>query len=255
MTYQTTSFFSVVALVVSFFALFMGTPDTDATATETPTESQTETTLTVSTPLPADAFSARVGIADVPYAGKALNTLMARANGTDAVMPSNTLVLPNMQRLAPLAPQQLKYVDSETLWLARCIYSETKRPEEQELVAWVIRNRVETGYRGNRTYRDAVLDRYQFSAFNPGTRTRARYSRLNAYTKSASWQKALRIAHEVRSMPASLRPFSETTRHFYSERSMVGRRAPAWAVGQRPVAPQRDFALDAQRFRFYENIA
>ena len=60
-------------------------------------------------------------------------------------------------------------VSEDVLWLARCIYSETKRAPEQELVAWVIRNRVETGYRGQRSYEGAVLDPYQFSAFNPGT--------------------------------------------------------------------------------------
>ncbi len=49
----------------------------------------------------------------------------------------------DVRRLPVLPPQELKKIDNETLWLARCIYSETKRPEEQELVAWVVRNRVE----------------------------------------------------------------------------------------------------------------
>ena len=172
-----------------------------------------------------------------------------------AVLESYSRVIANLKRIEPLPPQMLPQVDSETLWLARCIYSETKRPEEQELVAWVIRNRVETGYRGQRSYRDVVLDPYQFSAFNPGTRTRSKYSALSPTTTNAGWQRALRIAHEVKSMPASLRPFSGTTRHFYSEQSMVGGRTPAWAHGQRPVRPKRDFTLEARRFRFYENIA
>ena len=57
-----------------------------------------------------------------------------------------TEAMRNPRKLTPLPPEM---IDNETLWLARAIFSETKRPEEQILVAWVIRNRVETGYRGN----------------------------------------------------------------------------------------------------------
>ena len=70
------------------------------------------------------------------------------------------------------------YVTDDVLWLARCIYSETKKAHEQELVAWVIRNRVETGYRGESTYEGTVLDPYQFSAFNPGSSKRRLYATL-----------------------------------------------------------------------------
>ncbi|HMB90785.1 MAG TPA: hypothetical protein VKP65_08055 [Rhodothermales bacterium] len=167
---------------------------------------------------------------------------------------ANSLILPDIKRLAPLPPTMLRSIDSETLWLARVIYSETKQPEEQELIAWVVRNRVETGYRGKRTYRDTVLDRLQFSAFNPGSSKRNYYSRLKPSSKAPGWQRALRIAHEVRQMPLTLRPFSSTTRHFYSERSMRGKKHPTWAKGKRPVTPRRPFALDAKRFRFFENI-
>ena len=256
MTKLNPSFYSVVALAASLF-LFMfgnltasGEKATPPAAVAAPSSANTVAMNTVS----ADALHAPVGIAHVPAQGQPLASLAQRFEALDPALPSNTLALPDVRRLQPLPPAQLKQLDSETLWLARCIYSETKRPEEQELVAWVIRNRVETGYRGQRTFRDVVLDPYQFSAFNPGTRTRAKYARLTAYSKAAGWQKALRIAHEVRRMPASLRPFSNTTRHFYSARSMKGRRAPAWAHGQAPVKPLRNFAVDAQRFRFFENI-
>lgn len=167
---------------------------------------------------------------------------------------ANTLILPDLKRLEPLTAKSLRSLNSETLWLARVIYSETKQPEEQELVAWVVRNRVETGYRGKRTYRDTVLDRLQFSAFNPGSPKRDYYSSLNVRSKAPGWQRALRIAHEVRKMPLSLRPFSSTTRHFYSEQSMVGTAHPNWAAGKRPVTPRRNFTLNAKRFRFFENI-
>lgn len=162
------------------------------------------------------------------------------------------IIQENPQKIKPLPPEE---IDSETLWLARCIYSETKRASEMELVAWVVRNRVETRYRGRDTYQEVVLDPYQFSAFNPGSRKRWFYSDLDASTQIRSWQNAIAIAHSVRQAGPSYRPFSETTRHFYSERSMVGRLHPEWALGKSPVRPQRSFTLDQRRFRFYENVS
>lgn len=156
-----------------------------------------------------------------------------------------------LKRMSPLPP---KKVDTETLWLARVIYSETKRPEEQEVVAWVVRNRVETAYRGKNTYEKVVNDPYQFSAFNPGTATRARYAGLTKNSQTPGFQKALAIANQVKNAPDSLRPFSETTRHFYSPQSMVGGRTPAWARRGQLVLPERDFALESRRFRFYEDV-
>lgn len=156
------------------------------------------------------------------------------------------------QKLKPLPPQE---IDSETLWLARCIYSETKRTSEMELVAWVVRNRVETRYRGRSSYETVVLDPYQFSAFNPGSRKRWFYSGLDPSTQIRSWQNALTIAHNVRRAESSYRPFSKMTRHFYSERSMVGRSHPEWALGKTPVSPERNFALDQRRFRFYDDVS
>ena len=83
------------------------------------------------------------------------------------------------RKITPLPVQKLGTIDRETLWLARCVYSETNRPEEMELVAWTIRNRVETRYRGQSTYRGTVLDPFQFSAFNPGSSKRRHYLNLD----------------------------------------------------------------------------
>ena len=157
------------------------------------------------------------------------------------------------QKLPPLSPEKL---DEETLWLARCIYSETKRPEEMELVAWVVRNRVETRYRGESTYKDVVLDPYQFSAFNPGSRKRKHYSSLTPNVKLPGWQHALNIAYHVRYAEPGLRPFPTKTRHFYSERSMPRYNAhPGWSRGLEPVTPRRPVELDARRFRFFEGVS
>ena len=160
-------------------------------------------------------------------------------------------VLLHPKKLPPLPPEN---IDLETLWLARCIFSESKRPEEQELVAWVVRNRVETRYRGKRTYQDVILDPYQFSAFKPDYHQWEFYTGLHPHSKVPGWQRALRIAHYVRNVDGSLRPFSPQTRHFYSERSLGNGIHPAWATGLEPVTPNRDYQIEARRFRFFENV-
>ncbi len=161
------------------------------------------------------------------------------------------LVQLGARRLPPVPPEA---IDSETLWLARVIYSETKRPEEMELVAWVVRNRVETRFRGKATYRDVVLDPFQFSAFIPYNPRRQYYMRLTPHSRAPGWQQALSIAYYVRFADTTHRPFSIRTRHFYSEQSMTGRLLPVWAEGVHPVQPMR-YRVDDRRFRFYEDIS
>ncbi|MEM1127497.1 MAG: cell wall hydrolase [Bacteroidota bacterium] len=159
-------------------------------------------------------------------------------------------------RLEALPTIPADQIDAETLWLARCIYSETKRPHEQELVAWVIRNRVETQYRGKRTYRGVVLDPFQFSAFIPGQWKIDHYGQLKATDNlGPTWESAKAIAFYVRHASAERNPFPSKTRHFYSEQSMVDRSFPAWADGRQPVAPRRDYTVDARRFRFFAGIS
>ncbi len=158
------------------------------------------------------------------------------------------------QSTASIAPPV--EVGEPTLWLARAIYSETKLPHEQELVAWVVRNRVETRYRGKSTYRGVVLDPYQFSAFNPGSSKRSFLRQLGPETPLPQWQQALWVAHYVRHAAPAYRPFSIKTRHFYSERSMKGRLAPYWAESSHFVPPdRRRYTVDDRRFRFYEKTS
>jgi hypothetical protein len=194
-------------------------------------------------------------------------TIAAFAAVLASLMLTLAAVFPTMDRAAlqegqtPVAlvehaapPFDLASVSEDVLWLARCIYSETKRPEEQELVAWVVRNRVETGYRGQRTYSGVVLDPFQFSAFNPGSTKRRLYANLAPTSTSRGWHTALEIAHEVYYAPGYTRPFPKQTRHFYSERSMVGGATPDWARGKTPVRPT-SHTVDPRRFRFYASIA
>jgi len=143
-------------------------------------------------------------------------------------------------------------VAADVLWLARAIYSETKRAHEQELVAWTIRNRVETTYRGKDSYESVVLDPWQYSAFNTNSPKRHYYTTLAATSTARGFEKALRVAHKVYYADASERPFDPTTRHFYSERSMTDGETPAWAVGQQPIELAD---IDPRRFRFYAAIA
>jgi len=146
-------------------------------------------------------------------------------------------------------------VNESTVWLARAIYSETKLPHEQELVAWVVRNRVETQYRGRSTYKEVILDPYQFSAFNPGASKRSFYLSLTPDVQLPAWQQALWIAHYVRHADPVYRPFSPETRHFYSERSMQSRQHPYWVNRQQFVSPGWEYSVNERRFRFYKEIS
>lgn len=140
----------------------------------------------------------------------------------------------------------------EVLWLAKCIYSESDRPDEQRLVAWVVRNRVETAYRGT-TYREVVLEERQFSAFNTPSPRRDHILSFNQNSESRAWQRALQIALEVYRADPSERPFSLTTRHFYSPISMKGASVPDWAESGDPLNSIA-LGIDPSRFRFYDGV-
>lgn len=159
----------------------------------------------------------------------------------------------NPRKLAPLPPEK---IDVETLWLARVIFSESKRIDEQALVAWVVRNRVETKYRGMRSYESVALDPHQFSAFRDESTKRSYYTGLTAQSSTPGWQTALRVAYDVRHADARYRPFSRETRHFYSERSLGEFDAPTWATGKKPVEIRyQSIDVDHWRFRFFEGVS
>ena len=166
---------------------------------------------------------------------------------------ATTDVIQLRPEILPVVPPSA--IDDETLWLARCIYSETNRPEEQELIAWVVRNRVERGYRNKHSYRAVVLDPFQFSAFNEDSPKSDMYKTLSVEHDIKGWTRALAIAYYVRHARTHYRPFSENTLHFYSEQSMVGRIMPDWARGAIPVDTPERYNLDEKRFRFYEGIS
>jgi len=139
----------------------------------------------------------------------------------------------------------------EILWLARIMYSETKRADEQLLIGWVVRNRVETGYTG-RTYEDVAKHSRQFSGLNPyDNRYEHNISRWSS-SDGRPWQTALAQAKEIYFADESARPFSLTTRHFYSPNAVS--RTPSWAQNREAIQVIKDPYTDQVRFALYDQI-
>jgi len=122
----------------------------------------------------------------------------------------------------------------EKKWLSRAIYSETKREDEMWFVGNVIRNRVETGYRGRYSYKGVILDDKQFSAFNHRVPTR--------YNKTAE-----NVATSVLLADRDSLTFPAHVTHFYSPRSMSS--TPDWAYEYDYTAAK----VNPNRFRFYSS--
>lgn len=142
-------------------------------------------------------------------------------------------------------------IDEEILWFARTIYSETKKPEEQTLVAWVIRNRVESPLYPS-SYKDVVLQRGQFSGMHATDKQYTINVSLGYGDTSDSWDGALSIARAVYFADPVLRPIGKNVTHFYSPVS-VGY-TPTWAKGITPAHVVRDSSSNSVRFAFYADI-
>ena len=152
------------------------------------------------------------------------------------------------ERLNRLGP----FEQDEVLWLARCVYSESNLRHEQEVIAWVVRNRVDTGYRGT-SYREVVLEPLQFSVFNTASPRRTHILTLNAKSTSKAWLQALEVSLNVYEADPLNRPITAETRHFYSPVSMVGGKTPPWAKKATPL-DMDNLEIDPNRFLFYEEI-
>ena len=140
----------------------------------------------------------------------------------------------------------------DILWLARIIYSETKVREEQIVVAWVVRNRVETNFRGAESYKDVALAPAQFSGLWPSdSQYKLNMSRGYQSSGDLAWTQALVIAQAVYFADESLRPIPQTVRHFYSPEAVM--RDPHWVSGQKASLVLRDYK-GSIRFAFYDNV-
>lgn len=141
----------------------------------------------------------------------------------------------------------------EVLWLARIIYSETKKADEQVLIAWVARNRLDTSFRGATTYHEVATARGQFSGLNMSDAQYLHNISRSYQSSGESWESALDVAKAVYKSPGFLRPLPKTVKHFYSPRSV--RIAPEWAADHKPVLVVKDYSKGASvRFAFYDGI-
>ena len=118
-------------------------------------------------------------------------------------------------------------------YLALTIWAEARGEGRRamELVAWVVRNRVESP-RFPDTYPDAVTQRYQFSAWNPNDPNRPKLADPlgGPPADDRAWFTALEIAQEVIDAPASANPLPGV--YHYHDTSIE---TPAWARGMEPV--------------------
>ena len=142
--------------------------------------------------------------------------------------------------------------ESEILWFARILYSETKDANEMRLVAWVVRNRVETGYRGN-TYETVAKSRNQFSGLSPADSNYKINTTLDYDDTHPAWKKALATAEEVFYASEDERPFAQNVRHFYSPVSVSSR--PSWIhSGDLALVVPSSTPNGAARFEFYSGV-
>ena len=141
----------------------------------------------------------------------------------------------------------------DILWLSRILYSESKVREEQIMVAWVVRNRVESGYRGAESYKDVAKSPAQFSGLWPNdNQYKLNISRSYETKGDKAWDQALAIAQAVYFASDALRPISDTVQHFYSPMSVL--RDPHWSVGKKPAMVLRDSETGSVRFAFYDGV-
>lgn len=151
--------------------------------------------------------------------------------------------------IPPTQPVEETCPTEEVLWLARVAFSETKVIEEMPYIAWVVRNRVETGYMGD-TYKEVALYPSQFSGLNIGDRQYHTNISLTPVDTNEKWQAALTVAHDVCHAPESDRLFPKTVRHFYSPISVV--RTPAWADDMTLYYSIESPTHHLDRFAFYD---
>lgn len=135
------------------------------------------------------------------------------------------------------------------LWLSRVIYSETNRRSEMSHVGWVVRNRVNSKFLGDSTYKDVILHPYQFSAFNPNREDRYKYiylDRTNAPSQER-WKYATNTSIDILLSDRDESPFDLNVLYFWSEVSRESSYPPYWVKRKKEIPS----SLINKRFRFY----
>lgn len=140
---------------------------------------------------------------------------------------------------------------TEILWLARVIFSETKKEDEMELVGWVVRNRVEAKYRGS-TYKEVALSANQFSGLDPKDEQYSININMDYNTKNEKWLKALEIANKIYFSNGETRPLPKNVLHFYSPVSAA--KTPSWTKEGTLNKTIPDTNTSTPRFAFYSGV-
>ncbi len=164
---------------------------------------------------------------------------------------TNIVFFANRVAIAATVDSGYEQASEEILWFARTIYSETKKADEQTLVAWVIRNRVESVFFPD-TYKEVVLQKGQFSGMHATDKQYEINIGMDYDDSSPAWDSALAIARSVYFAESILRPFPKTVMHFFSPISVAS--TPAWASKIDPVHEVVDPATNTVRFAFYADI-
>lgn len=137
----------------------------------------------------------------------------------------------------------------EILWLARIIFSETKNTEEMQKIAWVARNRVESG-RWGYLYQEVALSPSQFSGLNSWDSQYHININLDESINNSKWKQALTVATNVYHATENEKIFNNNVQHFYSPEVV---KTPSWAKNKKPVLITYN-QTGKQTFRFYEKI-
>jgi hypothetical protein len=160
-------------------------------------------------------------------------------------------VLEALTQIDEISVRVNAYEKGEILWLARLIYSETKVLGEMEPIAWVVRNRVETGFRGN-SYEKVAQNSAQFSGLNEYDQNYEHNVSLTYDDIHPAWLNALSVAGKVFYAPEKDRMFPKTVRHFYSPIALA--KEPSWAVGQEPYYAIESPVSSKDRFVFFDGL-
>jgi len=139
----------------------------------------------------------------------------------------------------------------DILWLSRVLYSETDKPLEMYYIAHVVKNRVETCYRGECSYKEVALDPYEFSAFNPNRASR--YYLMDLDDSNAKdpgrWAASKQIA--LNTYLDNHDPTNGGT-HFFAQISMRNHGFPDWAYHGDQVILANN--VQEERLRVYKNV-
>lgn len=139
----------------------------------------------------------------------------------------------------------------EILWLARVIFSETKDKDEMNLIGWVVRNRVDEGYRG-KTYKEVALSDSQFSGLDDRDAQYHININMGYDSTNKKWLEAVEVATAVYTASGDKRPFSKDVKHFYSPSSVS--KTPNWTNDGNLHREIRRDDEPLPRFAFYSGV-